>query len=102
VLINIKAKASNDQRARHACALLESVPIASVGRFKVITVDYRQAPEATFPVASEDVAAVYKDLLKTYKPENIGVYRCSAGGALTAQAGAWFVAYRCSVHLHVR
>jgi hypothetical protein len=43
-----------------------------------------------FPAASEDVAAVYKDLLKTYRPENIGIYGCSAGGALTAQAEAWF------------
>ncbi|MBI4165501.1 MAG: alpha/beta hydrolase [Acidobacteria bacterium] len=67
-----------------------SIPIASVGGLKVITVDYRMAPEHRFPAASEDVAAVYAELLKRYRPENIGIYGCSAGGYLTAQSLAWF------------
>jgi len=71
-------------------AQAESVPIAGAGKIKVITVDYRMAPENKFPAASEDVAAVYRELLKRYKPENIGIYGCSAGGLLTAQAVAWF------------
>src|SRR5207249_3527017 len=70
--------------------LLEAVPIAAIGKIKVITVDYRMAPEHKFPAASEDVAAVYKELLKELKPQNIGIYGCSAGGMLTAQAIAWF------------
>lgn len=69
---------------------LESVPIAAVGRIKVVSIDYRQAPEYTFPAASEDVAAVYQELLKTYEPKNIGIYGCSAGGLLTAESIAWF------------
>ncbi|WP_284268491.1 alpha/beta hydrolase [Bradyrhizobium iriomotense] len=69
---------------------IESTPIASIGRIKVITVDYREAPEFHFPAASEDVAKVYAELLKTYRPENIGIYGCSAGGSLTAQSVAWF------------
>jgi epsilon-lactone hydrolase len=69
---------------------IESVPIASLGKIKVISIDYRQAPEFLFPAASEDVAAVYRDLLKAYKPKNIGIYGCSAGGLLTAEAVAWF------------
>jgi acetyl esterase/lipase len=69
---------------------LESIPVASLGRIKVVTVDYRQGPENKFPAASEDVAAVYRALLKTYKPRNIGIYGCSAGGMLTAEAVAWF------------
>jgi epsilon-lactone hydrolase len=48
------------------------------------------APEHKFPAASEDVAVVYKALLKQYKPEEIGIYGCSAGGMLTAQSAAWF------------
>jgi epsilon-lactone hydrolase len=40
---------------------LESVPIASIGRIKVISIDYRQAPEFALPSASEDVAAVYRE-----------------------------------------
>ena len=71
-------------------AQVESIPIASVGRIKVITVDYRMAPEHRFPAASEDVAAVYRELLKEYRPENIGIYGCSAGGMLTAMSLAWF------------
>jgi len=35
-------------------------------------------------------AAVYKDLITHYAPGNIGIYGCSAGGVLTAQAVAWF------------
>jgi epsilon-lactone hydrolase len=68
----------------------ESVPIANIGQIKVITVAYRQGPENKFPAASEDVAAVYRELVRTYAPANIGIYGCSAGGILTAEAVAWF------------
>ena len=67
----------------------ESVPIASIGRVTVITVAYRQGPEFKFPAASEDVAAVYQELLRTYDPVNVGIYGCSAGGILTAESIAW-------------
>jgi epsilon-lactone hydrolase len=76
-----------------ACAILESLPIAAVGRYKVVSVNYRQGPEARFPAASEDVAAVYRELLKTYKPTQIGIYGCSAGGSLSAQTAAWLPAH---------
>lgn len=69
---------------------IESLPIAALGKIKIVSIDYRLAPEATFPAASEDVAAVYRELLKTYKPGNIGIYGCSAGGVLTAESLAWF------------
>ncbi len=72
------------------CAELESIPVAGVGHIKVVAVDYRQGPEHKFPAASEDVGSVYKDVLKTYRPENIGIYGCSAGGMLTAMSVAWF------------
>jgi len=72
------------------CAELESIPIASVAKIRVVSVDYREAPEHKHPAASEDVAAVYRELLKTYRAENIGIYGCSAGGMLTAMAVAWF------------
>jgi len=72
------------------CAELESRPIAALGGIKVVSLDYRQGSENKFPAASEDVAAVYKELLKTYKPGNIGIYGCSAGGMLTAESVAWF------------
>jgi acetyl esterase/lipase len=71
-------------------ARAESIPIAGVGRITVVTVAYRMAPEFKFPAASEDVASVYRELLKRYPPTNIGIYGCSAGGILTAEAVAWF------------
>jgi epsilon-lactone hydrolase len=77
----------------HAGGLVESIPIASIGKIKVITVDYREAPENTFPAGSEDVAAVYAALLKTYKARDIGIYGGSAGGILTAESVAWFNAH---------
>lgn len=70
---------------------VESIPIAALGKIKVVSVDYRMAPEHRFPAASEDIAAVYKALLADYRPENIGIYGCSAGGFLTAQSVAWFL-----------
>ncbi len=72
---------------------LESIPVAYTARMKVVSVDYRQGPEHRFPAASEDVATVYRHLLETYKPENIGIFGCSAGGMLTAQSVAWFDAH---------
>jgi epsilon-lactone hydrolase len=76
-----------------ACAMLESVPIAALGGYKVVSVNYRMAPEAAHPAGLEDVAAVYRELLKSYKPKSIGIYGCSAGGALTAEAAAWLPAH---------
>jgi epsilon-lactone hydrolase len=73
-----------------ACGELESMPVAALGDIKVVSLDYRQGPKFEFPAASEDVAAAYKELLKTYKPENIGIYGCSAGGMLTGMSVAWF------------
>ena len=91
VLINVHGGAFTV--CAEACAMLESLPIASVGGFKVITVDYRQGPEHLFPAASEDVAKVYRELLKTWKPKQIGIYGCSAGGALSSQVAAWLPAH---------
>jgi acetyl esterase/lipase len=73
-----------------ACGELESIPVAFLGKIKVVSLDYREGPKYQFPAASEDVAAAYKELLKTYRPENIGIYGCSAGGMLTGMSVAWF------------
>ena len=72
----------------HSGALVEAIPVAAVGKIKVIGVDYRQGPEHVFPAASDDVVAVYKALLKTYPAANIGIYGCSAGGMLTGEVVA--------------
>jgi monoterpene epsilon-lactone hydrolase len=81
----------------HSGGLVESIPLASLGRIKVVTVDYREGPEHVFPAASEDVAAVYTALLKQYPAKNIGIYGCSAGGVLTGEAVAWIIAKKLPV-----
>jgi acetyl esterase/lipase len=91
VLINLHGGGFN--QCAEACAMIESIPISSIGGFKVITVDYRQGPEHVFPAASEDVAKVYRELLKTYRPKQVGIYGCSAGGALSGEVGAWLPAH---------
>ncbi len=70
--------------------MLEAVPLAGRGRIKVIALDYRLAPEAKYPAATDDMEAVYREVLKTTKPEHIGIYGCSAGGTLVAQSLAAF------------
>lgn len=72
------------------CGGLESIPAAALTGFKVISVDYRLAQVAPFPAATQDVAAVYREVLKTVPARKIGVFGCSAGGLLTAQSLAWF------------
>lgn len=69
--------------------MIESIPLAVLAQVEVVSITYRQAPESMFPAASEDVAKVYRELLKTYRPDEIGIFGCSAGGLLTAQAIAW-------------
>jgi acetyl esterase/lipase len=64
----------------------EAMALAHYGQIKVISVDYRMLPDHPFPAGLDDVIAVYKEILKTYKPENIGMFGTSAGGGLTAAA----------------
>ncbi len=71
--------------------MLESVPIASVGKIEVISVDISPKLAGKFPVANKSLVTFYKALLENYKPENIGIYGCSINGLLTAQFIAWLV-----------
>lgn len=71
-------------------ALVEAIPIAASTGIPVIAVDYRLAPEHTFPAASNDVQAVYQALLASVPAKSIGVYGCSAGAILTAQCMVQF------------
>jgi acetyl esterase/lipase len=66
-------------------SLTESIPVACDSQIKVVSVLYRLAPEHPFPAAVEDTIAVYKELLKSYKPIHIGIFGTSAGAMLAAE-----------------
>jgi acetyl esterase/lipase len=66
----------------------ESIPIAYYAKIKVVAVLYRLAPESPYPAAVDDSIAVYRELLKTYKPEHVVIYGTSAGAILTAEVAA--------------
>ena len=64
----------------------ESIPVAGLTGVRVVSVLYRLAPEHPFPAGVDDVIAIYKELLKTYQPNRIGIFGSSAGAGLTLQA----------------
>ncbi len=66
-------------------SLIEGIPICNLAKIKVVSVYYRLAPENPFPAAVDDAVAVYKELLKSYRPKNIGVFGTSAGAILSAE-----------------
>src|SRR5947208_14649831 len=81
VLINLHGGGFNSDSG----SLIEGIPIANLAKIKVVSVYYRLAPESPFPAAVDDVIGVYKELLKTYKPNNIGIFGTSAGAILTGE-----------------
>ena len=81
VLINVHGGGFNSDSG----SLVEGIPIANLSHTTVVSVYYRLAPEHPFPAAVDDTVAVYKELLKTYKPERMGLFGTSAGAILTAE-----------------
>src|ERR1035438_2383695 len=69
VLINLHGGGFNSDSG----SLTESIPIANLAGIKVVAVLYRLAPEHPFPAGLDDAVAVYKELLKTYKPTSVGI-----------------------------
>lgn len=81
VLLNLHGGGFNSDSGSYT----ETIPMAGYTGIKVVAVLYRLAPEHPFPAALDDSVAVYKDLLKTYKPDHIVLYGTSAGAILTAE-----------------
>jgi len=81
VLINLHGGGFNSDSG----SLIEGIPIANLANIKVVSVYYRLAPENPFPAAVDDAVAVYKELLKSYKPQSIGIFGTSAGAILTCE-----------------
>jgi acetyl esterase/lipase len=84
VLLNLHGGGFNSDSGSYT----ESIPIASYTGIKVVAVLYRLAPEHPYPAAVDDSVAVYKELLKSYKPSHIVIYGTSAGAILTAEVAA--------------
>lgn len=66
-------------------SLVESIPVASLTHAEVVAVQYRLAPEHTFPAAVDDVIAVYRELLKTHPHDQIAIYGTSAGAVICGE-----------------
>ena len=90
VLINVHGGGFNSDSG----SLVEGIPIANLTAITVVSVYYRLAPEFPFPAAVDDTEAVYKELLKTHKPEKIGLFGTSAGAILTAEVAVQAAARR--------
>lgn len=81
VLLNLHGGSFNSDSG----SLTENIPVAALTGIPVVAVMYRLAPEHPFPAAVEDGLAVYRELLKTHKPQEVGIYGTSAGAVLSAQ-----------------
>ncbi len=66
-----------------ACRGQAALQASKLG-LRTYAVDYRNPPEHRFPAALDDCVAVYRELLKSYRPEDIVISGMSAGGNLTA------------------
>ncbi len=84
VLMNLHGGGFNSDSGSYT----ETIPIACYAKMKVVAVLYRLAPEHPFPASVEDAIAVYRELLKAYKPDHIVIYGTSAGAILTGEAAA--------------
>lgn len=81
ILLNVHGGGFNSDSG----SFTETIPIANLTKTKTIAILYRLAPEHPFPAGVDDTVAVYRETLKTYKPEKIALYGTSAGAILTGE-----------------
>lgn len=83
ILINLHGGGFNSDSG----SLSESIPVAALSHTKTVAVLYRLAPEHKFPAAVDDAVAVYRKILETHRPQDVGIFGTSAGAVLTAEIG---------------
>ncbi len=62
---------------------MEATLMAAYAGYRVLSVDYRLAPEFPYPAALDDAISVYRALVQEKDPRRIAVFGTSAGGNLT-------------------
>ncbi|MFK8019918.1 MAG: alpha/beta hydrolase [Pseudomonadales bacterium] len=67
-------------------SVAEAAIIAGFSGMRAMAIDYRMPPTHPFPAALDDVVAVYKKLLETYKSSAIAIGGTSAGAGLSLAA----------------
>jgi pimeloyl-ACP methyl ester carboxylesterase len=70
----------------------EAIAVAGLGQLKVIKVNYRGGGPSI--PGNEDIVAVYRELLKTYKPKAIGMFGASGGCTLAQTTILWLPAQK--------
>ena len=65
----------------------EAIAVASIGQMKVIKVNYRGGGPSI--PGNEDIVAVYRELLKTYKPRSVAMFGASGGCTLAQTTIMW-------------
>ncbi len=68
--------------SRKAQVKLQADVASSLG-VKLVSIEYRLAPEHPYPAALNDIITAYKSIIKKYGAENTGLFGTSAGGGLT-------------------
>ncbi len=61
----------------------EAILMAHYGEIEVISIDYRMPPDFPFPAAVDDAVSVWKAIIQSHAPGNVGLFGTSAGGGLT-------------------
>ncbi len=64
-------------------ALSEAAWLSHGFGVEVISVDYRRPPLHPFPAATDDVIAVWTEIIQHHDPEKVAMFGTSAGGNLT-------------------